>query len=148
MPRHASRDGSAARTIWSGISGGSIGRSIACSRSERPGIRAGVPVKNTFWHRWRGLVSIGKARGGKGWRERGRGGELAWRTWTRRPRSSIEKDARTFWRTSPSPALSTPAILGANQVSQTRQRSMLKWIRARPTMKGRKSRILCIGKRG
>jgi hypothetical protein len=28
-------------------------------------------------------------------------------------------------------------MLGANQVSQTRQRSILKWIRARPTIKGR-----------
>lgn len=50
MPRHASNDGSAARTIRSGISGGRIGRNAACRRSERPGIRAGVPVKNTFWH--------------------------------------------------------------------------------------------------
>src|SRR6266850_7499965 len=48
IPRHASSDGSAARTILSGISGGRIGRSVTWRRSERPGIRAGVPVRKTF----------------------------------------------------------------------------------------------------
>ena len=48
IPRHASIDGSAARTMRSGISGGRIGRSVACSRSARPGICAGEPVRKTF----------------------------------------------------------------------------------------------------
>ena len=64
---------------------------------------------------------------------------------------SRKQETGRCWRTLPSPALSTPAVLGANQVSQTRQRSMFKWIRARPTMKGRKCqllRILCIGEGG
>jgi hypothetical protein len=37
MPRHASSEGSAARTISSGISGGRIGRSVFCSREMMPG---------------------------------------------------------------------------------------------------------------
>jgi hypothetical protein len=83
----------------------------------------------------RGESRIGMGNRGAGLEE---GSDREYCTWTRSPRSESEKDARTFWSTSPSPALSTPAILGANQVSQTRQRSMLKWIRARPTIKGRK----------
>ena len=52
IPRHASNDGSAARTMRSGISGGRIGRSVACSRSARPGICAGEPVRKTFCDAW------------------------------------------------------------------------------------------------
>lgn len=48
IPRQASIDGSAARTMRSGISGGRIGRSVACRRSARPGICAGEPVRKTF----------------------------------------------------------------------------------------------------
>ncbi len=49
MPFHASSVGSAARTISSGISGGRIGRSVACRRSLSPGSWDGVPVKKTFY---------------------------------------------------------------------------------------------------
>ena len=48
IPRYASIDGSAAPTMRSGISGGRIGRSVACSRSARPGNCAGEPVRKTF----------------------------------------------------------------------------------------------------
>jgi hypothetical protein len=86
----------------------------------------------------------------KEWDKREEEGGREYCTWTRSPRSAREKDARTFWSTSPSPALSTPAMLGANQVSQTRQRSVLKWILARPKVKDRRSsdlpRVPYIGK--
>ena len=53
-------------------------------------------------------------------------------TCTSRPRSESEKVLRTFWRTSPSPAESTPAMFGANQASATRHRSVERWIRVLP----------------
>ena len=112
------------------------GESVATSLVGGPRDQASVLVYPLRTHS--GMMSVvmeSEHREGKGGEGEEREGQ---RTWTRSPRSSVENDARTFWRTSPSPALSTPAILGANQVSQTRQRSMLKWIRARPTMKGRK----------
>ena len=61
-----------------------------------------------------------------------RGGLTGGRTLTSRARSGSANDPSTFCRTSPSPAQSTPAMPGVNHASQTRQRSVLRWMRALP----------------
>lgn len=53
-------------------------------------------------------------------------------TLTRRPFSASVNLIRTFCIISPRPAESTPARLGENHVSQTRQRSVVRWMRALP----------------
>lgn len=53
-------------------------------------------------------------------------------TLTRRRLSSAENAAKMFCTTSPIPAESTPAMLGESQASQTRQRSVLRWMRVLP----------------
>ena len=48
IPLQASNEGSVARTISKGISGGRMGRREACSLSTRPGNCEGPPVMKTF----------------------------------------------------------------------------------------------------
>ena len=98
IPCQASNAGFLALTISNDISGGSIGRSVACNRGTRPGSWDGAPVKNTFFTKEsQSTITVGEENV----------------TFTRRPFSSSVKRARTFWITSPRPAESTPAIEGA-----------------------------------
>lgn len=49
IPRQASSRGSEAREMLMGVSGARMGRSVEVSRSERPGIRDGPPVRKMSW---------------------------------------------------------------------------------------------------
>jgi len=49
IPCQASNAGFLALIISNDISGGSIGRSVACNRGTRPGSWDGAPVRNTFF---------------------------------------------------------------------------------------------------
>jgi hypothetical protein len=117
IPFHASREGSSALTISIGISGGRMGRKLAFNLSTSPGNFEGEPVTNTFYvtqndYQYRQYRSS--------------------RTFTKCLLSLSGKRDNTFCSTSPSPAESTPAILGENHASQTRHLSVFKWIRAFP----------------